>query len=211
MFTFYTLTSLTGQVMKTFDFKAKRLMGGWYDFKISDVPTFIREDQIVLYNKPGSPILIPSSILRGFDGEYFEGNVYMYRGNKYILGYYNGFALYSRNSKPISTLEVNLEELEYLGNIYEDYHTDFKLRRQKIYLKYKKHNFMLDSILGMYQREVILAGTRLRVKPKDILVSGTRKFYIGSFYEGKQIRLYKGRVCIADENNNIIDLGKGEF
>lgn len=179
--------------------RAKSVDGQYVNFTVADAPVLIYDNQFILANRPGSPVLITESVCRMMDHlPVGEGDRVVIEGKPYTVTYMKGFNFRRDDnviipSHLIDTCEV-LERSSDAGS--------------KINFKYKDVNFPLFAIQGSYQGELAVAAYPKLIPPKELQMSAgfsqTKKaVFFGDLAAGAPLIMRRGRPCTVIGNEYV--------
>lgn len=101
-----------------YNLMALTVSGDLFPFSLRDGPCPLSEETFFLSNRPGTPILRYSVILRNMPNtNIYDGDIIEYRSKEYIVKYHRGFNCIANDGEVI-----NLPETNYTikGNIYKN-------------------------------------------------------------------------------------------
>lgn len=182
----------------------------WYSFDIHDVPTTFSEDEFVLLNKPGSPILNLKSIKRGDpESGLFEGDIIGMDDCLWVVCYERGF--YVINADYVTKHLYQCKEYTLVSNYFEREFPISINTRNKHLFKYKNIIFRIEDIVGNYNKDsIILRTCKHPIKLEDIRQEScmsykNKRLFLGDVVNGSTVELRGGRVTIV-RGDKVIDL-----
>lgn len=199
--------------MNCFIMKALTLDSEWYEFTLADIPTLQTQEQFVLMNKPGAPIL-RNKLLRRGDPEtgLYEGDVIKYDGMLWLVCYERGFRVINS--------DYTLRYLYHLDNFTRvGFYTDIQglpslTFKKRFLFKYKEQVFRLEDIVGAYEGNLLLRSVSKPVPADEIqqdcgMRSNGTLLYLGDSVQGSPTRLAGGRVVYDRDDGELIDVATG--
>lgn len=100
-----------------YDLMAMTVDGELFPFSLKDGPCPLSEDTFFLSNRPGTPILKYSIILRSVpDTDMFDGDIISYLDEIYTVKYHRGFNCISSTGKII---DIPLDNYNIINNVYK--------------------------------------------------------------------------------------------
>lgn len=161
-------------------------------------------DLFMLMNRPGTPFLYYSSIMRGMDiPNIFEGDIIEIKGEAYVVCYNSGFYAISLNTTQ-SIKSIKLRDCtgyKVVSNTYLK--KDIKIEKvAKLGLKFRGITFSYNDIYGRYgdcllinSNDGMLIPIREVQQEARVTYKG-RKLYFGDFVDDGEVLLYKGQCCL---------------
>lgn len=190
--------------LKHYPLRARSDRGTWVSFSIEDAPCPIDEDSFFLMNRPGTPILLYSTIMHGLDiPNLYEGDIVLINRNRYIVSHANGYKAVSLRKKSNIIFDENLR-YKVISNIYRepDIHIETTIKNN-----YKFHSliFGIDKIYGSYKECLIVNMGGGLLLPIDEIQQDARfsyegkKIFFGDELNGGEVCLKNGRLCIKQD------------
>lgn len=185
----------------------------WYKFSMLDVPTTFNEDEFVLLNKPGSPIMQLKSIKRG-DPEtgLFEGDIITMEGCEWVICYERGF--YAINADYVTRHLYQLSDYKITGDYFTDGFPVSINTRNKHLFKYKNIIFRIEDIIGSYKTGTIILRTCKHpvpisdIKQESCMSFNNKRLFLGDYIQGKPVELIGGRIAVRNLDG-VLDVSTG--
>lgn len=167
-------------------------------FSLLDGPCMIGENQFVLVNRPGTPILRYDSIMRGMDiPGIFEGDIINYRGKDFIVKYQRGFNGYSLNGDVVDMNELSngiVKSHVYFQDIFK------QIAPTKIRYRIGNKHYTIDKVFSAPGRKgVVFNDKRLgivelnRIEQDAGTIVNKKRIYFG-----KDAVMRKGKIIIKN-------------
>lgn len=180
-------------------------MKAWYKFTAKDVPMFIRTSQIILANRPRSPILQANTIQVGCDDlpDIYSNNNILADGQYFKVIWLNG--LIAANGDVVKPL-YTFKSIECVGaNLAPD---DISC---KLKFVNESNIYTMQNLLGMDGSKVVASDSRTFL-PQDLHLALTwlkdgepMVASVDDTFLGEQIQCYKGAPVIP------VDAGLYDF
>ena len=182
-------------------------------FSIDDVPVCINDSMTILARKPGSPLIITKSIVRGDDnGTFYESDFVMGGERASFIGfvvYIDGFYIWHVLEDKFIPLR-STDGYTFVANTQMYRLDDINKRRGKLRFKCNKYSFDINKIIYFRDSEMFIT-----VKPTGApIILGQINFGTGIFVENIEIhygQVLNDGIVVMKDFHPMLKLTDGEY